>query len=166
MVTNLYHRCLVATLWLALVLSSCQSAVVPVTQETKAVTSTATLSPTATPSPTPEPIKDIQMVGQIGGSTYAIALQGSYAYLGMGPRAIVLDITNPNAPVFIGQTAILPDTVRDIAIEKNYAYVAAGDSGLRIYLVKITTHDFADRLLLQTMVDGLVDQDQHVRGTS
>jgi len=125
-------RSLLVVLCLTLVMSSCQAVGVPVTQETEATTLTAIPSPTTTSSPTPEPLKDIQLLGQIGGSSYAVALQGNYAYLGMGPRLIVLDISDPDTPLFVGQTDVLPDTVRNVVVTENYAYIAAGDSGLRI----------------------------------
>ncbi|MCX6376827.1 MAG: hypothetical protein NTU88_12480, partial [Armatimonadetes bacterium] len=36
-----------------------------------------------------------ELVGQWGGPSYAVAISGSKAYVGVGPRLFVLDISNP-----------------------------------------------------------------------
>jgi hypothetical protein len=46
---------------------------------------------------------------------------------------LILDVTIPALPKLTGQTAILPDTVKDVALAGNYAYVADYESGLRIF---------------------------------
>jgi len=52
---------------------------------------------------------------------------------------MILDITNPNAPVVVGQTGALPGVVSGLAVAGNYAYVSDGDAGLRIVDVTTTT---------------------------
>ena len=37
---------------------------------------------------------DIEAIAQIGGEVGAVAVQGSYAYLGVGSRLVVLNISN------------------------------------------------------------------------
>jgi len=78
------------------------------------------------------PIYSLELVGQIGGATNAVAVQGDYAYVGVGPRLVTLNISNPANPVVVGQTGVLPDVVQGVVVTGTYAYVAAGDSGLRI----------------------------------
>ena len=73
-------------------------------------------------------IQNVELVGQIGGVSYAVAVQGNYAYLGVGPRLVVLDISNPANPTVVGQTEVLPGVVQGVAVAGNYAYVAAGGS--------------------------------------
>jgi hypothetical protein len=73
-----------------------------------------------------------QVVGQIGGPTQAVAVQGDYAYVGVGLRLIVLDVTNPITPTEVGSTPPFPYFVEDIALSGTRAYVAAGGAGLRI----------------------------------
>ena len=73
-----------------------------------------------------------QVVGQIGGPTQAVAVQGDYAYVGVGLRLVVLDVTNPATPTGVGATAPFPYFVEDIAIAGTRAYVAAGGAGLRV----------------------------------
>jgi hypothetical protein len=71
-------------------------------------------------------------VGQIGGATLAVAVQGRYAYVGVGPRLVVVDVGDPARPVEVGRTGVLPGVVRDVAVSGSYAYVADGDAGLRV----------------------------------
>jgi len=71
---------------------------------------------------------DIQFVSQFGGSTCAVAVQGNYAYIGVGPRLLVLDISNPDHPAVVGQTGVLPGVVQGVAVAGSYAYIVAGGS--------------------------------------
>jgi len=75
---------------------------------------------------------NVELVGQIGGATNAVAVQGHYAYLGVGPRLVVLDISNPANSTVVGQTEVMPGCVGGVAVAGNYAYVADGYDGLRI----------------------------------
>ncbi|MFN3929222.1 MAG: carboxypeptidase regulatory-like domain-containing protein, partial [Thermoflexus sp.] len=74
----------------------------------------------------------VELVGQIGGAVKAVAVRGGYAYIGVGPRLVILDISNPAQPAVIGQTAVLPGVVADVAVAGSYAYVADREGGLRI----------------------------------
>lgn len=74
----------------------------------------------------------LQMVGQVGGPTEAVAVQGDYAYVGVGLRLVVLDVSDPATPVEIGSTAPFPQFVKGVAVSGTVAYVAAGTAGLRI----------------------------------
>ena len=47
-------------------------------------------------------------MGQIGGSINAVAVEGNYAYVALGPRLVVLDISDPTKPTKVGQTGMLP----------------------------------------------------------
>lgn len=75
---------------------------------------------------------NVELLGQTGGASNAVAVQGHYAYLGVGPRLVVLDVSDPAHPAFIGQTDPLPGVVSDVAISGTTAYVAALESGLRV----------------------------------
>ena len=51
-----------------------------------------------------------EILDQIGGTVQDVAVQGDYAYIGLGPRLVVLDISNPVTPTLVGRTEILvPD---------------------------------------------------------
>jgi len=72
-----------------------------------------------------------QVVGQIGGPTQAVAVQGDYAYVGVGLRLVVLDVSNPITLTEVGSTTPFPYFVEDIVVSGTLAYVAAGGAGLR-----------------------------------
>ena len=73
-----------------------------------------------------------QVVGQIGGPTQGVAMQDNYAYVGIGLRLVVVDVTNPAAPTAAGTTAPFPYFVEGVAVSGSRAYVAAGAAGLRV----------------------------------
>jgi parallel beta-helix repeat protein len=81
-----------------------------------------------------------QVVGQIGGPTQGVAVQGSYAYVGVGLRLVVLDVSNPFSLQEVGATTPFPYFVEDVAVSGNLAYVAAGGAGLRIVDVSNPSH--------------------------
>jgi len=78
-----------------------------------------------------------QLIGQAGGPTQGIAVQGNYAYVGVGPRLVVLDISDPARPRQVGASAVFDDLVQGVAVNGAYAYVAAGTAGL--YVLNIAT---------------------------
>jgi len=74
----------------------------------------------------------IEFVAQYGGPSYAIAVQGERAYLGIGPRLAVLDISHPSSPTLLGKSDPLLGVVENVAVSGNYVYVAAGGAGLLV----------------------------------
>ena len=76
--------------------------------------------------------ENVEFVGQIGGTTYAVAVQGNYAYIGVGPRLVILNVSDPAHPWAVRRTAPLPDIVRGVALAGSFAYLVDGDAGLRI----------------------------------
>lgn len=72
--------------------------------------------------------RNIDLLGQIGGSINTVVLQGNYAYLGVGPRLVIVDISDPQQPVLLGRTTVFPAIVEYVAVDGDYAYVAGGDS--------------------------------------
>ena len=92
-----------------------------------------TYPPTETPSPTPPSEPELlKVVGQIGGPTKAIAVQGDYAYVGTGIRLEVLDVSDPASRLVVGATKPFGGEVRDIVVADDYAYVATAGGGLNI----------------------------------
>ncbi len=67
--------------------------------------------------------ENVELVGHIGGTTYAVFVQGNYAYTGVGPRLTILDVSTPTSPVVLGKTGPLPGNVTDIYVSGDYAYV-------------------------------------------
>jgi hypothetical protein len=69
---------------------------VPPTASTRARTPTQKPAPTNTTTPPAGNTKNLELLGQIGGGiTAAVAAEGHYAYLAIGPRLLVIDVTNP-----------------------------------------------------------------------
>ncbi len=69
------------------------------------------------------------------GATHAVAVSGDHAYFGSGTALMVADVSDPSAPVVVGQVG-LPDQVGDVAVSGGYAYVADGQWGLRVIDVR------------------------------
>jgi hypothetical protein len=80
--------------------------------------------------------QNVELVGQIGGPTGAVVVQGSYAYISVGPRLVVLDVSDPTSPVVVGQSAVLSNIVQDVYVTGSYAYLGTGEGGL--YVIDIS----------------------------
>ncbi|HQM14155.1 MAG: LVIVD repeat protein [Chloroflexi bacterium ADurb.Bin360] len=74
---------------------------------------------------------NVEFLAQMGGRPYAVAVRGTYAYVGVGPNLFILDVANPTIPQTEGHL-LLPDMVRGITIVGSYAYIGDRWSGLRI----------------------------------
>ena len=64
----------------------------------------------------------LDYVSQLGGATFGVDTQGNYAYIGLGTRVGVLDVSKPSNPILIGQSQLLDNLVIDIAKHDNYVY--------------------------------------------
>jgi parallel beta-helix repeat protein len=74
----------------------------------------------------------LQMVGQVGGRTEDVAVQGDYAYVAVGLRLVVLDVSEPITPTEIGSTSPVSQFVEGVAINGTEVYLAVGTTGLRV----------------------------------
>lgn len=78
----------------------------------------------------------LELVSQTRGSTCAVHVVCSYAYIGEGPRLVILDISDPSNPTELGRTDVLPGVVRSVHLVGDYAYIADEDEGgLRVISV-------------------------------
>jgi hypothetical protein len=77
-------------------------------------------------------LEDLQYIGRVGGSSWAVAINGAHAFIGEGYGLTILDITEASSPVVVGKTAPVPSTVRDVTVAESYAYVVV-DQGLCIF---------------------------------
>ncbi len=80
--------------------------------------------PAATTDELPRHGISLVRVGQAGGASFAVAVNGDRAYLGVGPRLWVLDVSDPIHPQAVGMTEVLSGVVRAVAAGEDYAYVA------------------------------------------
>ncbi len=74
----------------------------------------------------------LELVGQIGGIGSGLAVQEPYAYVGVGPRLIVVDVSNPALPRPVGQSRPLSANVRRVVADGLYAFVAAAEGTLTV----------------------------------
>ncbi|MEJ2353843.1 MAG: hypothetical protein P8Y03_29045, partial [Anaerolineales bacterium] len=85
--------------------------------------------------PTMPPVraeKALQVVGQAGGALTAKAIAGDLGYLAIGPRLVNIDLSNPSAPVVLGQSDLLSGLIDAILLLDHYAYLFANKAGLAI----------------------------------
>lgn len=80
------------------------------------------------------------VTGQVGGPTSAVALQTNHAFVGVGFRVVIYDVSSPGAPTEVGSTAALSDLVTAISVSGARAFVTAGSAGLRIFDISDVTH--------------------------
>lgn len=84
----------------------------------------------ATPTPFPLQITEeltFELVDQEFGATGSVAVVDQTAYLGVGLRLVLLDISRPATPRRIGQSQVLPGTVSAVLVRDGNAYVGAGN---------------------------------------
>ncbi len=67
-----------------------------------------------------------ELAGQTGGAVSAVEADGTYAFLAVGPRVVALDVSDPTRPVPVGESAILPNVVQDLALRGRYLYALVG----------------------------------------
>jgi hypothetical protein len=85
--SKIIYKLIGGVISLALVLSSSGSSI----QKVEAA---------ASPLNSEQQSHNVQLVGQIGGSTFGVTLQGDYAYIGVGPRLVIVDVSDPNLTRF------------------------------------------------------------------
>jgi len=78
------------------------------------------------------PPQTLELISQMGGPTYAAVVEGNLLYFGVGPRLVIWDVSDPTAPLMVGQTGMLRDVVVDVDVAGGYAYLACERGGLRV----------------------------------
>jgi hypothetical protein len=111
-----------------------------------AVLPTTTAIVTQTPSETTQfiPRVEVQIAAQLGGEVTDIEIKGTYAYLSVGPRLVVMDLSNPDILQVAAMSDLLPGLGKALAIEGGRLYWVS-DSG---YLLVFTLDDRAKPSLL------------------
>jgi hypothetical protein len=85
-------------------------------------------------TPTPkEEASHLTLIGQLGGSAFAVAVDGHIAYLGQGPRLVTLDVSRPSEVTPLGMSEVLPGVVQGVQVAGGYAYVTTRYGGLHIF---------------------------------
>lgn len=104
-----------------------QVASVPINHQPVSLQSTQTFS-------------NVEFVAQIGGPIGPGAVQGNYAYVGVGTHVLILNISDPSQPTVVGQTGMMPDLVSHVTVSGTHAYVADGNNGIYIFDVSDPAH--------------------------
>ncbi|MCP4165773.1 MAG: hypothetical protein GY759_07745, partial [Chloroflexi bacterium] len=78
------------------------------------------------------PSYDIELLSQVGGMVDAVAQQGQYAYVAIGWRLAVFDLTDPSYPVLVGRSDLRSGDYYLLEVEGDYLY-ALTSTGFRIY---------------------------------
>src|SRR5688500_18152108 len=90
----------------------------------------ACLVPTAI-NPTAHADCPLQYLSQWGGQCTTAPMVNNFAYVGIGARFHVLQISGNGQPVPFGDV-LMPELIEDIQVAGNFAYVASGQGGLRV----------------------------------
>ena len=98
-----------------------------------------TVTPTPTPTATPPPLVNVNvtLLDQIGGSPHAVSTDGNRLAIAAGPRVLLFDVTNPAAPVQLGESPLFRLNVRSVALAGDLVY--AGDAASNIYVLDFAT---------------------------
>ncbi len=82
----------------------------------------------------------LELLGQHGGSSGAIVVDGGIAYVGQGPRVVVVDISAADAPRVLGETKVLPGLVEGINQVGKTIFVVTKYGGLYSFDIKDPTN--------------------------
>ena len=86
------------------------------------------------------PRPSFEHVSQLGGVTRDVALRGRTAFVAVGSRIYAFDLRDPDEPVEIGRSPMLPRVVEDIELAGELAWLAVGGAGLLALDVSDPTH--------------------------
>ncbi len=78
----------------------------------------------------------LELIGQYGGSAATVAVSGNYAYMGQGPRLVILDVSNPSKSEFISQGNVLPGIVLGVEVVDQFVYATTRYGGIYIYDIR------------------------------
>lgn len=81
----------------------------------------------------------ITQIGGVGGSIQDIASQDGFLYATLGTRLVVFDVQDPTQPIQVAQSSVMPARARGLYVAGDYAYVADGLGGLRIFDIHTAT---------------------------
>jgi hypothetical protein len=74
----------------------------------------------------------LERVGHWGGCSTDVQIVGDRAYLAIGPRVVVLDVSSPDEPTFLGHSEPLPNVIMAIDTDGELAYAVVYKNGLHI----------------------------------
>src|SRR5439155_10826714 len=111
--------------------------------------------------PPPPPAPGIE---QSGGTPSALAIVDHTAYLTVGPRLTIWDVTTPSAPTLRGQTEPLDGILNSVAVAGGIAYVGEPRSGVDSQLRVIDVADGTHPSIVATIALGSAQEAVLPRG--
>jgi hypothetical protein len=75
----------------------------------------------------------LPLAGQVGGATWSAVVEGDRAVLGVGPRLVVIDVSDPSAPRRLGASGVLSGTLRSVALDGDQAYAGGTAGGVWVF---------------------------------
>ena len=69
----------------------------------------------------------IEVAAQYGGPSWAVAVDGDTAYLGLGATVAVVDVSDLDSPQVVATSEVLPGVVKGLAAHHGYVYAAVDD---------------------------------------
>jgi hypothetical protein len=69
----------------------------------------------------PQHSAGVELVGQLGGNVTTVAVSGTQALLGVGPRVVIVNLSDPAQFARQGQTPALAGIIVDVAVAGHYA---------------------------------------------
>jgi len=88
-------------------------------------------------APPPDRLLDqhrLTLVGQMVGDVSAVVLDGVRIYIGLGAELLVLDVSQPAAPLLVGRSAALPAPITALALAQSATPAAHQDEAPAPYL--------------------------------
>jgi hypothetical protein len=82
----------------------------------------------------------LERVGHWGGCSTDIHIAGDRAYLAVGPRVVVLDVSSQGEPDYLGQSVALPNVIMTLDVEGDFVYAGTYEDGLHILDVSDPSH--------------------------
>jgi len=77
----------------------------------------------------PAQAPELEVVSHIGDAGTAIAAVGDYALVGLGARLVIFDISDPDGPVKLGESAAAPRSLTAVDVNGDIAYAAYEGGG-------------------------------------
>ena len=76
-----------------------------------------------------DPPRRLIAMDQAGGIAQDLDIQAGLAYVGFGPRLEVFDVSHPDLPILLGQSNPLPGIIREVEVDRDYAYATTCGQG-------------------------------------
>lgn len=110
----------------------------PVVQTPAQASDTPTPFPPTSPPPTPTPtstpaLPSLTLAGHTGGQLTAQVIDGDIAYLAIGSRLVVLELSSDAGPHTLFTSEPQPYTAADLALDENLLYWLTSRSSLRLF---------------------------------